>query len=162
MIQWERRLCTPFIPAPPMHAARQMYDGGIAITGPVSKEPHHTYGLVCWNYLKAVTALYGASSTPRPVSKLRYFLCPMCVQGSTDREREIYTFLRYSYRQRVLIRRTCAGRPIACATTIDYRPRRESARLDCHPLICEGNWGSHITVYRNLRMTSFSRRVFTC
>lgn len=133
------------IPAPPMHAARQMYDGGIAITGPVSKEPHHTYGLVCWNYLKAVTALYGASSTPRPVSKLRYFLCPMCVQGSTDREREI-----------------CAGRPIACATTIDYRPRRESARLDCHPLICEGNWGSHITVYRNLRMTSFSRRVFTC
>lgn len=145
MIQWERRLCTPFIPAPPMHAARQMYDGGIAITGPVSKEPHHTYGLVCWNYLKAVTALYGASSTPRPVSKLRYFLCPMCVQGSTDREREI-----------------CAGRPIACATTIDYRPRRESARLDCHPLICEGNWGSHITVYRNLRMTSFSRRVFTC
>lgn len=111
-----------------MHAARQMYDGGITITGAVRKEPRHTYCLVCWNYLKAVTALYGASSTPRPVSKLRYFLRPMCREAlslPTYREREIR-----------------AGRPIACANTIDYRRRWNSAWLDCHPhLFCEGNWG---------------------
>lgn len=128
MIQWESRLstprCSPFNPAPPMHAARQVHDGGITITGQVSKEPHRTYCVVCWNYLNAVTALYGASSTPRPVSKLRYFLCPMCREAlslPTYREGEIH-----------------AGRPIAHAITIDYRRRWNSAcSTTVHPLVKE-------------------------